>query len=78
MSSRDDEIKRLEAELRWLREVKRIQELRDETWGEDEINRQLRSQIPPQFQRYLDRNVDDLEQLIERRERDLKDIKTFY
>ena len=70
------EVERLEEELRYLREIKRIRELEDERYGQDEIDRTLRSQIPPKYARYIDRELDDLDQLIERRERDLQHLKT--
>ena len=70
------EVERLEEELRYLREIKRIRELEDNTYGQDEIDRTLRSQIPPKYARYLDHDVDELDDLIARRERDLQHLKT--
>ena len=72
----ESEVKQLERELRYLREIKRIRELENGTFGQDEIDRTLRTQIPPKYARYLDRDVGKLDDLIERRERDLQHLKT--
>jgi len=75
MYSNEEKIEDLEHEIRVLRELKRIAELREnETHTNHFVQAQLAT-IPPEFVHYTDMPVEKLAELIERRERDLRHVR---